>query len=285
MLIAVRIQAEIAPPEYLFDLAEIASKRINTDEPGWQIFYLNLQVARFRANILQGIITNPHPIVEEALRMDGVCSSISLDGVDWTFETVYSDLDLSSDFIILDHYHVYPNFISAQMWNYVRVMRLTLREIIRKTLVQGFSCQPPIFFKIEHAVQFQISTDTLFQLQRELLASIPQYLGFAGITNLRPNWKLPSAQSSLDPKFPWSCFQSTIYQITPTSSPPSNGPPLIRSFGGYILPRLLYVAGNLSITAPTTKQKILKTLRLIGHSMGIQQAFILADEMEGKRVL
>jgi hypothetical protein len=285
MLNSMCIKEGIVPPEYLFDLAEIASKRINIDEPGWQIFHLHLQLARFRANILQRVITDPHLIIREALRMDGLYSSISLDGSEWAFDTVHSDLDLDSDSIIVGHYHVYPNFISAQFWNSVRTMRLHLNEIIRKTLLHGFNSQPPIFFEIEHTAQFQVSTDTLIWLQQEILASIPQYLGFDGISNAISKKKLPSTQSSFAPKFPWSYFQSTIYDPTPTTSSLSNGPPLIRSFGGYVLPLVLYVAGNSSITTPTTKDKILRTLRLIGHSMGIQQAFILADEMESKRAV
>ncbi|KAE9368890.1 hypothetical protein N431DRAFT_470571 [Stipitochalara longipes BDJ] len=278
------VRAGIAPPEYLFDLAEIAAKHINNDEPGWQVFHLHMLLARFRANISHGVITDPYQIIRDALRMDGLCSAIPFVGPDWAFETVHSDLDLDPDSIMVGYYHVYPNFISAQLWNAARATRLALNEIIRKTLLYGFNSQPPIFFELEDTVQFQISTDTIFWLQREILASVPQYLGFGDTTDALPNRNFASAQSPFAPKFPWSCFQSTVYRPTTTSSPPLNDPPLIRSFGGYMLPLSLYAAGDVSITTPTIKQKILKTLRLIGYSMGIQQALILAEKMEGKTI-
>jgi hypothetical protein len=273
----------IAPPEYLFGLAEIASKNVSANEPGWRIFHLQMQFARFRSEISQGVITDLHLILREALRLDGLCSSIPLEGNPvGDFETIPSDHD--SDVIMVGYYHVYPNFMAAHIWNAIRTTRLALHEIIRKTLLKGFACHPPVFFDMEHTAQFQISTDTLLQLQRDVLASIPQHLGLTIIDNTKAKEELPLGQNSFAPRFPWSNFQSSVYNPNPTSSPLPNGLPLIRSFGGYVLPWLLYVVGRLSITTPMIQQKILKTLRLIGHLMGIQQAFILADEMESKMV-
>jgi hypothetical protein len=135
------MRAGIAPPEYLFDLAQTASKNMGANEPGWRIFHLQMLLARFRAHISQGVIADLHLILKEALRLDGLCSSISLEGNPiWDFETIHSDLD--SDLIMFGHYHVYPNFMAAQVWNGIRTARLALHDIIRKTLLKGFTSQP-----------------------------------------------------------------------------------------------------------------------------------------------
>lgn len=52
-----------------------------------------------------------------------------------------------------------------------------MNRTICDVLLKGFLAKPPIFVALEHTAQFQISTDALFQLCADILASVPQYIG------------------------------------------------------------------------------------------------------------
>lgn len=55
-------------------------------------------------------------------------------------------------------------------------MRVILNEIIRDVLLKGFATKPPIFPFAIHTAQFQLATDTLYELQNDILSSVPQHL-------------------------------------------------------------------------------------------------------------
>ncbi|KAE8446164.1 hypothetical protein EG329_012537 [Mollisiaceae sp. DMI_Dod_QoI] len=160
--------------------------------------------------------------------------------------------------------------MSAQVWKGMRSTRVLLHNFIRKALLKGFAAEPPTFSSAEHTAQFQASTDLMYEMQNEILASIPQHF-------------LVKPETANEPfKIPWSHFNSEIYNPSQTSSPVSEKIPLIRSIGGYFLPWLLYRTGNIGVTTRETMESILRMLRLTGSEMGIQMAFVLAEDLEAK---
>jgi hypothetical protein len=72
----------------------------------------------------------------------------------WEYETVFTDID--SEFIFDGRYHVYYDCWMGYMWNALRSVRILLNEIIRDTLLEGFSSKPPRFIDSDHTAQFQI---------------------------------------------------------------------------------------------------------------------------------
>lgn len=256
-------------PDHLFELTDLAGQYMKTDAPGWRFFHIQMLATQFAADVNSNIRTDLDAIIEQALELDAMASLIFLDaGPEWSYDTIFDESQ--PELILLEYYFVDKTFISAQVWNGMRSLRLLLHDIIRKTLLRGFATEPPIFSALEHTAQFQASTDLLFELQNELLASIPQYFLYKSTTNSSPF------------KFPWSKFNRDIYDPSLTHSPVSENIPLIRSVGGYLLPWLLYRIGHISITKRETVDAILRLLKLTGSEMGIQMAFVLAEDLEKK---
>jgi hypothetical protein len=153
-----------------------------------------------------------------------VSSFITGAGPEWQYDMIF--YSTHPNIVPLGYYYRYPNFLCAQFWVGMHSIRMELHETIRLTLLDGFSAKPPIFTSVEHTAQYQISTELLLKLQSELLASIPQYL------------LAPDASDRPTTKFPWSNFRSR------TSTSVSADIPLIRLFGGYGLPWVLYKVGE-----------------------------------------
>lgn len=64
------------------------------------------------------------------------------------------------------------------MWNGVRAIRIVLNQMIRSFLLRGFAARPPLFTEQTYTLMFQHATDNLIMLQNEVIASVPQYLGY-----------------------------------------------------------------------------------------------------------
>ncbi|KUJ20016.1 uncharacterized protein LY89DRAFT_772794 [Mollisia scopiformis] len=268
-LIVCCLKNRIHLPDHLFELRDVAGQCMQTNAPGWRMFHMHMLVTQFAADIKHKILTDPQSIISRALELDEMVSLIFLDsGPEWTFETIYDDSH--PEIILLGHYYVYKTFMSAEVWNGMRSTRVLLHDQIRSTLLKGFATQPPLFSDEIYAVQFQASTDILYEMQNGLLASIPQ------------QFLVMPTSSNAPFRFPWSNFQPDIYNPSQNSSPVLERIPLMRNVGGYLLPWLLYRTGNMSITKKETLDAILRLLRLAGSEMGIQMAFVLAEHLEAK---
>jgi len=87
------------------------------------------------------------------------------------------------------------------------VLRILLNVRIRDALLKGFSSKPPVFNQSEHAAQFQISTDLLYKLQADILASIPQHLGVVSRSTLLLHPNSSSDNELYNVKFPLNQVQ------------------------------------------------------------------------------
>lgn len=268
-LIVCCMRNRIHLPDYLFDLVEIAAQYMDATAPGWNFFRGHMLTAQFLANVHHNIITDPAMIIQEALTLDGMMSSIFTNaGSEWRYETIFDDTH--PDIVPLGYYHRYPTLISSQTSSGMLSARVDLHEIIRETLLKGCSVDPPVFSTPAHTAQFRQSTNILYQLQSELIANVSQYLLVS-----------KTADTNM-PRFPWTNFKTIIYNPSLTSASLSEDVPLIRSIGGYVLPWVLYKAGKVSVSTMETRREVIRLLRFTGSEMGIQQAFMLAEELEAK---
>jgi hypothetical protein len=143
------------------------------------------------------------------------------------------------------------------MWNSLRAVRIMLNEIIRGTLLKGFASKPPIFTGTEYTAQFQISTDILYDLQADILHSVPQHLGKFSKPNVRSD-------------------TSTLVSRNIGGGDFTNG----HMSGGTFLIWPLWFAGVMDIATEEVKEFVIMTLKSVGDYMGIRLANVLANSVK-----
>jgi hypothetical protein len=126
-----------------------------------------------------------------------------------------------------------------------------LNEVIRSTLLDGFSAKPPVFTDVEHTAQFQLATETLYELQADILATVPQCVGGG---NLIPSIAADTRKDVIAANF--------------TPMPMS---------GGSFLIWPLWFVGVMNNATYAIRKFVTRILQLIGDKQGIQQAHVLAD--------
>jgi hypothetical protein len=116
-----------------------------------------------------------------------------------------------------------------------------------------------------HTAQFQLSTDTLYTLLNDILSSIPQHL-------------IPLTTSS-----------KTFPDLSPKSIDPDYGYhyadgnfPVIRMYGASFLVWPLWFTGVMDVSTEEVRTFVVRNLRSIGDTMGINQAHILAAVLEAR---
>jgi hypothetical protein len=187
----------------------------------------------------------------------------------WEYQTVYTDIE--SDAIYNGCYHIYYDYWIAQMWNGVRAIRILLHETIRDVLLAGLAANPPIFNSSEHSLQLHASSQILYKLQADILASVPQHLGF--VSQSDPN-NMNSASNDAA-SMPWAHFSEHNDEQFP----------IIRASGPYFLLWPLWLTGAMGTASKQIQDFVVKTLKVIAQSMGIQQAHVLATIIETKSKL
>ena len=115
---------------------------------------------------------------------------------EWRFETVTNG-NLDPDLVFHGQYHVYSTSWLASFWNNIRSFRTLIHEDIRDVLLAGFSAKPPKFVDPEHMLLFQRSTNTCYEMQAGILATVPQFLGYVE-TRAICTTRTSSAESSTD---------------------------------------------------------------------------------------
>ncbi|KAF2791308.1 hypothetical protein K505DRAFT_249232 [Melanomma pulvis-pyrius CBS 109.77] len=119
-------------PEYVLAMNKEVQKLESIDDPGYRFFYLQIDTINFRAQIIQGEITDLHAIVERALELDEVAKSIFKEsGSEWDFEVIQTEYGTPG--VFGNSYHIYPHIAAAQVWNWVRYTRIYIHDIIRNT--------------------------------------------------------------------------------------------------------------------------------------------------------
>jgi hypothetical protein len=282
------IQRELPLPDYILELREEIRKFVDEAEPAWRVQELMIQFCAFRATFRCGSVSDVRIHLARALELDGeFTTTFSNTPLSWRYETRYTTTD--TDHVWNGCYHVYFDYWVAQIWNAMRTCRIMLNEAIRDALLQGFSMKPPIFNSIEHTAQFQISTDVLFQLQADILASVPQHVGFTPSTPAPPRTGFPQGITVMNPN------DTPLVQLNTKDVPPvfatldkiSSNPrmeskplPVLRASGGYFLMWPLFLAAIVDVATDESRAWAIGRLRHIGRNMGIRQAFVLAVVLE-----
>jgi hypothetical protein len=259
-LAATCIHRGIAVPECIGELmAEVREIDINPDPP-FTVVEMLIKYASFNASIRRGSCSDPKVIIDKALEMDGVLSDLFTGIPEWEYTTVSTNV--ASDMVYNGRYHVYYDPWVARVWNAMRTVRILLHEKIRDALRSGFSSKPPLFYRSEHTVQFQTSTDICYKLQADILATVPQHLSL---------FSRPEASSE---DFP------TAKALGPKPRDHMNDILSVPMSNGCFLVWPLWFAGVMDVTTEPIRQFVVKNLKFIGHEMGINKALVLATMIE-----
>jgi len=213
--------------------------------------------ASFNASIIAGSYFDHKFIIARAVELDNVLQDFFANAPSrWGYETVFTGRD--SDIIYDGRYHIYYDYYIARIWNAMGVLRILLNVRIRDALLKGFSSKPPVFNQSENAAQFQISTDLLYKLQADILASIPQHLGVVSRSTslFHPN-------SSLDNKLYMSNSLLTRFRDNAEDFQSMS------MSGGYFIIWPLWFAGMLDIAREPVRQFVIKNFKSIGLNIGI----------------
>lgn len=278
-ILASCLQWNIRVPQHVVDmiddLAELMRGLSEYAKLGIEIFQIMIKFNQFQCDIREGLITDPEEIIAMALELDAPLQEVYDDHPpEWVYETFTQPDDLNSENIIYKgQYHIYNNLYVASVWNNLRLFRIMLNQTIRGYLLEGFSAKPPRFTETRHTTLFQQSTEVCYKMQADILATVPQSLGY--IRTVRISDETSSIGSFSNSSSPSSDGEMTTHIISSTP----NGP---RS-GGYSLLWPLWYAGFIDLASEDVKEYCITNLRRVGEDMGIQQANVLAKVIEKNR--
>ena len=268
-------------PEHLWALSEEAARYPGADDPIWFFSRSLMPITDFCAGVRQGDTSDPYAILSRAQELDKKIESVCLHfPPGWQYETVHTGEGVDPDIIFHGYFHAYGSFMSMQLWNSMRICRVLLNEVIRRTLMRGISSGSPRFGGPERTQHLATSVDTLFRMQADILASIPQHRGYTARDGAAQRSNLYGSRKSElgTASAPWAQHSNVVFGMEADDS--RWNLPLIRLHGGYLLPWPLFVTGAMELTPAPTRKWIVKTLRAIAHEMGLRLALVLADMLE-----
>lgn len=220
-----------------------------------------MEFNQLRCDIHEGIISDPESIYAHTKDLDRRLANISRNHPpEWRYDVIHGHRG-NEDIVFRGTYHVYGDIWVSNAWNSVRMFRIITNQYERDALLKGFSMTPPIFTGTEYSQQFQRSTDMCYSMQAEILASVPQSLGYVRNTGLAE----PSQHETM-------IYSHEIYDtpVSPSSS-------------GYNLLWPLWYAGFMDLATEDAKSYCIDSLERIGNNMGIGQAHMLAQIIRTKQ--
>ena len=275
------LQHDIPLPDHVLELQVEASRHVDCDDLGWRFLEIMILFTDFHQRVKHGSISDPNFVLSRASELDGILMSTFFDlPPKWQYETLYTDAD--RELVFAGYYHMYYDFLGAQIWNGMRTIRILLNQMILKVLRAGHAHLPPLSSSPDCAKLSQRSTEILYQMQSDIIASVPQHIGYSPKSHGMP---LSFCNGLSTQEGTWSHFDNGRHDVTPLNQTTSASLPLIRLFGGYLLPWPLYMVGIMGVSSQPVQKWAIKTLRMVGQTMGVEQAMILAEKLEKRPIL
>lgn len=279
------MQRGVELPQHVLDLRLELNQYVNTSHIVWRTHEHMLHMTNLSARVQNGRLQCPQDIIDSALAIDlNIIETFSDVATDLTFTTTYTASQSNS--VYGGYYHIYHNSLAALIWNSMRTHRMMLHQIIRRALLDGFSRKPPSFVTREYTEQLQTSTDILSDMSFGIIASVPQHLGYVVGDDDRPSPKDRFAGS--EPMLPRQLRHSTLNTNTllpkPSSELKAESLPWLRMAGGHQLPWALYLVGYTDVCSEPVLRWVIRMLKHISQTMGVQQSAILAARLERDRL-
>ena len=260
MLMVTSVQQNIPLPDYIMEWTREAREMIPFFSPGLSCQEVMMEFTAYNASICDGTLNDSDAIITRGLELDGMLKDAFENPYDtWEYETVFTEAE--PELIYNGCYHVYHDNWVAQIWNGMRCFRCLFHERIHETIQAARLEHPPRLTDPSHTTQLQISTDIMCNMQADILASVPQHLGYVSRLNRYPT----------PPLFigPWKPERG------PAGTP-------MRMSGPYFILWPLWYSGVMNVTTDATRRYVARNLKLIGDELGIQQATFLAEVLDKK---
>jgi hypothetical protein len=306
----------IAVPDFVQDLNKEVEQFMDINDPRHAFFFLHIKANDLRAQIIDQPYIDLHDVIDRSLELDEIAISIfERAGSAWHYDIVPCTGDESG--VFGDCYHVYPAHATAQTWNWIRYNRIYFHDIIRNCILCGFAASPPVFVGQDYVDLLDRSTQLLYQLQADILASMPQFLH--DTPNVAPFTKefddyirteYADARSRGTSPFtprsstPTEALKSTVSGDTPKDVTMNfrlrtvgfceqfvgdgvitDRLPILRVSNGYSTLWALYVAGSMPTASPSSQDFVLRCLDRIERECGVKSASVLANALRIKRQL
>jgi hypothetical protein len=267
------IQRDIPIPKYIVEMQALAEQSLTRVDPAWRAQRTMIKFTKFNARYHANLTTHTHSVhtlLAQGLAIDGeFLDFFNHVPAGWDYKTVYTDQD--PEIVYDGHYHIYYDHWIAQIWNAIRQLRILLNEIIHALITDDQASAHPSLRRDDPVAAFHLQNSfrTMHLMQAEILASVPQHVGYT----VHPD--AHSSSSSTSYSQPWMHFRK--------DSGADCEFPVMRFSGGYFLLWPLYLAGNMATATDGVRAYAVRNLRRIALVTGIKQAGLLADIVEMKR--
>ncbi|KXS97830.1 hypothetical protein AC578_10527 [Pseudocercospora eumusae] len=268
------LSRRIPIPDHVRVVHKIAEQHIpDPKDSVWRFTIASMRLADLNARLLPGnfpvsSIQAPN-IVEDALALYAEIESILADAPeDWRPQLIPG----TGPVVYADYYYVFDSYLVAQMFCGMCSYRIMLIDILRKAVANcrttGYKLPP------QQLEQVQYCLGSLKQLQMAILAVVPQHLGdrFEIVHSKPPGEKQNRT---------WTGLQ--IRDHNPFRGNYSEGLelPFVRMAGGFQIQFPVFTVGASDPPGGPIRTWVIGVLKLLGKSIGIQQAFVLASQLEG----
>ncbi|USW52521.1 Putative zn(2)-C6 fungal-type DNA-binding domain, fungal transcription factor [Septoria linicola] len=241
-------------------------------ESVWRFHLASLKIADLNARLLPGNypVSSNHAqlIVDDALALYAELESILEDAPeDWRPHYVGG----TSQLIYSGYYCVFDSYIIAQIfcgnWSY----RIMLTDILRKALINLKTSGKKVIPEQLEQIQFYMSS--VRQLQLSILAVIPQHL-----SDKFAIFHTPDSEGGRGDRL--VLFQNRDHNPFRAAERDPGLLPFVRMSGGYQTQFPLFTAGAADPPGGPIRTWVIGVLRLLHLRMGVQQAAILATQLE-----
>lgn len=247
----------------------------DSQDPLWLNHTALLKLTDFYSDVACGRMTNPAAIITQALQHDLDLQKIFSDAPSlWSYD-ILSVAQTGTEPPFPDNVHSYKSSLSAQVWNSMRCGRILVHSIIagilRQVIQAGFSSPDSV-------ARLQASVDILNQLKMDILSSVQQHLNCA--TSGKGS-RATTSSMGLE-KISSGCAALTLASMKNFSrfmDIECGQLPVLRTSRCYSLLHSLHLVGRVSDAGTQMRQSASNILYVVRKSLGIQQAFILAEEL------
>ena len=233
------VSANSPVPPALIKLRSDLEPFLNKEDPKWRISGLVVKYANLKGAVQDGCLC-VSDIVTRASDLDSEFEILVKQmPPSWHYSTVYPEE--ASERVFGQRYDTYQDHFITQSWNVVRVMRILLNDILRKSDVM---LDRSSLDKASSYPRLPLATSSIDDLAKEICATAPQF----------------TAYEKTKPR-------SQLYSTT-------------QKLQSYSLLFPLYAAGVYASSTTRIKPWIIKQLRFMSHEMGIRNAGTVADVLE-----
>lgn len=221
---------------------------------GDRLIHICGKLANLRADINYGVLTDQSDALSAAYAIEAelmawlaalpsnfAYATVECNSVDSSFKDRCRGL-----LPYKNRYHLYRSYWIANIWNQYRTARIIANQIILGYMAAISEDTPFSSLPDDLQAQFTKISDTIHELSADVCASVPYHFGVGEMEGSIPGMA-PQTESSI---------------------------------GGYLLLWPLSLAGMAECKGDPMRRWAADCLKVIGHTMGIDQALALVDIME-----